>query len=182
MAQIKIIFNCESKVTEMFFPENIVIEDALLQYLKTTNSKLNLSIENIIFVYNARILNNKKDLKMTLNELGLEYNDIIIVRKMKDISYRGGKERIITIIFQDERYPNSTNKCLTFSNSTIIKDVLIKYLNETNSIIDLSPDKIFFISGARLLNSEKYLNKTLSDLNIRNNYMFHVGNTNKVIG
>ena len=119
---------------------------------------------------------------MTLNELGLEYNDIIIVRKMKDISYSEREERIIAIKFRDDRYPNSTNKCLTFSNSTIIKDVLIKYLNETNSIIDLSPDKIFFTSGARLLNSEKYLNKTLSDLNIRNNYKFHVHETNEVIG
>ena len=179
MAQIKIIFNCESKVTEMFFPENIVIEDALLQYLKVTNSKLYLSIENIIFLYNARILNDKKYLKMTLNELGMEYNDIIVVKKMKDLSYSYEGETIL-IIFQDNRYSNTISK--SFPKSTLIKDALTKYLNETNSILDLSSDKIAFIYNGRILNSERYLSKTLSDLKINNNSMIKINGTREVVG
>ena len=42
MAEIKILFEFDGNIREMLFPINIMIEDALLQYLKTTNSRLDL--------------------------------------------------------------------------------------------------------------------------------------------
>ena len=63
MTEIKILFECEDNKRELFFPGNIMIEDALIQYLKTTYSMVDLSLEKIIFLYKSKVLNSENKLK-----------------------------------------------------------------------------------------------------------------------
>ena len=64
------------------------------------------------------------------------------------------------IYFRSSEY----DKVMVFSKDTIVKDVLTQYLKETNSIIDLSLNKYTFVYRASILNSDKYLNKSLLEL------------------
>ena len=50
---------------------------------------------------------------------------------------------------------------MIFPKTTKIKDALIKFLKETNSIIDLSPSKRMFIFRNIILNKSEYLEKSL---------------------
>ena len=177
MTKIKILFGCEDNIREMIFPINILIEDALLQYLKTTNSRLDLSTGNIWFLYNGRILNDIKILKKTLIDLDIESGHIIKVIKRDDFT-QAGEERV-SIRF---RYFDFPNKIISFPSSTLIKDALIEYLKETNSIIDISPEKKMFTFNAKILNTEKYLNKTLRNLKITNNSKIEVRNIMEIPG
>ena len=72
---------------------------------------------------------------------------------------------------------------LKFPKTTIIKDALIKFLKETNSINDLSPERIAFISKGIILNKKQNLEKSLLQIFKRdNNIRIKVLDTVNIIG
>ena len=79
----------------------------------------------------------------------------------------------------DEQY----NKDLFFNEDVIIKDALILFLKEINRFEDLSPEKIAFLSGAKILNKPELLNKQLKKvINIRSNVIIKVIECDNIIG
>ena len=74
-------------------------------------------------------------------------------------------------------------KEITFTKDTSVKDCLTRFLQETNSNLELDTSKITFYYGNRLLNSETYLNdKNLYDIKIKNNHVIKVTDTSNIIG
>ena len=67
MDQIEIKFICDNiEPVNMAFPKTTKIEDALIQFLKKTNSIIELNPENISFVHGPIILNRPENLKKSL--------------------------------------------------------------------------------------------------------------------
>ena len=65
------------------------------------------------------------------------------------------------IYFQFETEEESKNRTLPFSRETTIKECLLSFLRDTNSIMTLDLDKIQFMNKAQLLNNPKVLDKKL---------------------
>ena len=117
-------------------------------------------------------MNSENNLKKALIDLRIKSGDIIKVRKKDDLLYSPGGE---TVSIRFSLY-DMNEKVISFPASTLIRDALIEYLKETNSRIDISPEKIFFLFNAKVLNSEQYLNKTLEEVKIKNNSKINVRN------
>ena len=66
MGEIKISFLFNDSQVEMIFPKTITIEDALIQFLKKTNSLIVLSPDKINFFYKHILLNKSDNLKKSL--------------------------------------------------------------------------------------------------------------------
>ena len=84
--------------------------------------------------------------------------------------YSPGGETVSIRFSVDDK--NEKNIC--FPSSTLIRDALIEYLKETNSIIDISPEKISFVFKSHILNMRKYLVRTLKEVKIENNSIIKV--------
>ena len=65
------------------------------------------------------------------------------------------------IKFKREGEDTAFLKTYDFDDSMTIREMLTSYLRQTNSIITLDPNKIFFKSNTILNNKEQILNKTL---------------------
>ena len=66
MDQIRIKFINESeciKPVDFIFPRTTKIEDALIQFLKKTNSIIDLSVEKTTFLFRGKILNSSQNYK-----------------------------------------------------------------------------------------------------------------------
>ena len=76
------------------------------------------------------------------------------------------------------------SKTMIFPKTTKIKDALIKFLKETNSIIDLSPAKRMFIFHNIILNKSEYLEKSLFQVFKGGavNFRINVKDTEGIIG
>ena len=118
-------------------------------------------------------MNSENNLKKALIDLRIKSGDIIKVRKKDDLLYSPGGGETVSIRFS---LYDMNEKVISFPASTLIRDALIEYLKETNSRIDISPEKIFFLFNAKVLNSEQYLNKTLEEVKIKNNSKINVRN------
>ena len=89
MDVIRIIFslNGDSEV-EMFFPKTIKIEDALIQFLKKTNSLIDL--DKILFLNKNKILNDSTNLKKSLFQVFRTNNNRVNVIDEMPILGGGG--------------------------------------------------------------------------------------------
>ena len=91
--KICIIFKCvnnEECCKEIYFSKNTIVNNTLIQYLKITNSKIELSPKKIVFMYYNILLNHEKNLNKRLSDLHFK-NDKNIVRVLNcDITGGGG--------------------------------------------------------------------------------------------
>lgn len=78
MDEIKISFHFDDSPVEMNFPKTITVEDALIQFLKKTNSLITLSTDKIVFFYKNRILNCSDNLKKSLFQVFAINRDITV--------------------------------------------------------------------------------------------------------
>lgn len=78
MDELKISFHFDDSQVEMNFPKTITIEDALIQFLKKTNSLITLSTDKIVFFYKNRILNESNNLKKSLFQVFSINRDITV--------------------------------------------------------------------------------------------------------
>ena len=62
-------FYCEGQTKNMEFTKDTKVKDALIEYLKSTNSKIDLSPERIKFLWIASILNNQINLDKSLEQI-----------------------------------------------------------------------------------------------------------------
>ena len=85
MQEIEINFEYSETKVIMNFPETTKIEDALIQFLRKTNSIVSLSPEKISFLFNSKIINLPNYLNKTLSQIFRPRTKNI---KVKVISYR----------------------------------------------------------------------------------------------
>lgn len=91
MDQIFIKFVCSCiKQVNIVFPKTTKIEDALIQFLKKTNSIIELKPEKIIFICRNILLNRPENLKKSLFEIGKYYRDIV-VKVYDNVGVTGGE-------------------------------------------------------------------------------------------
>ena len=92
MDEIVLIFNCGVEIynRHMVFQKNTVIKDALLQFLRATNSKITLDPDDIIFFSKAKALNTPQYLNKRLFEIFNKSNVDIKVVDVGDIKGGGG--------------------------------------------------------------------------------------------
>ena len=57
----------------------------------------------------------------------------------------------------------SKNRTYQFKKDKKIKEILLFYLSNTNSIMTLDVDKIMFLNKSKILNSPNYLDKTIAE-------------------
>ena len=90
--KICIIFKCvnnEECCKEIYFSKNTIVNNTLIQYLKITNSKIELSPKKIVFMYYNILLNNEKNLNKRLSDLNFK-NDKNYVRVVDTYDIFGG--------------------------------------------------------------------------------------------
>ena len=88
-------------------------------------------------------------------------------------------DKIVVVNFN---YGNKENKQIVFNPDCIVGNMLDKFLSETNSIHNKDPDKIQFIYKNRIINSDCFINKTISQAKIKTNGIIKVIDMNDVIG
>ena len=90
---LMIIFRSMENDKRMNFTKDTIIKDALLQYLKETNSKIDLSRKNKIFQYNHNELNSDEYLHKSLSQL-FKHNRRNITILVREIAIEGGGDSI----------------------------------------------------------------------------------------
>ena len=157
----------------MSFSKNELIKNVLNHYLESIGAKEDFMFDNTFFC-NGLILNDY--LSISLNDLGIENNDEIIVKQLA--MGGGGPIDEIHLFFEEEGDENL--KSISISKGSLIEKALVQYLKLKNAEINLSPENIYFINRSRILNY--YLKKSLNDLKIRNYDKIIVCTTGNVIG
>ena len=88
---IELLFYYDVEKKKMKFPKTTYIKDALIQFLKETHSKIDLSCDKIIFIYINIKINNEKNLNKRFLDLKLKNKIKVKVVDFKDIYGNGGK-------------------------------------------------------------------------------------------
>ena len=142
---------------------NLTIREMLLDFLCKTNSELILDDTKIIFVYTYKIINKKDILYKTISNIfrGNAWNIPIKVIETE----RGSviKTKIYKIRFNTED-EELNNKIYEYNGKMAIKEMLLKFLSETNSKMTLNPEDIIFLYKAAILNKETNLSKDFSNI------------------
>ena len=68
------------------------------------------------------------------------------------------------ILFKFESGETTKNRDILVSRDKSLKEIFTQYLSQTRSIITFDPQKIQFVSKAKVLNSDKFLNKKAKDI------------------
>ena len=87
--------------------------------------------------------------------------------------------------FQHETNADIVKQIYEYDESMKIRDMLYDFLDKTNSIKTLKPEKIFFLFGANILNSNEpnYLDMEIKEVfKHKNNALVKVFDPGKVVG
>lgn len=85
--------------------------------------------------------------------------------------------------FQHNNNAEIGNKIYEYDNSCTIRDMLIDFLQKTNSKITLDPGQITFMFGGILNRNEEILNRTVGEIfKNRNNVTVKVIDTANIVG
>ena len=88
------------------------------------------------------------------------------------------------ILFKFESGETTKNRDILVSRDKSLKEIFTQYLSQTRSIITFDPQKIQFVSKAKVLNSEKFLNKKAKDIfnNTVTNTIIKVIDSGNILG
>ena len=128
---IELLFYYDVEEKRMKFPKTTSIRDALIQFLKETHSKIELSIDGIIFKYLSIILNNEKNLNKRFLDLKLKNKIKVKVIDFKDIYGNGGN--IVNYSDIDNEKEDLTNSPQLHRNNGIAPGInIFSNCNEKN--------------------------------------------------
>ena len=90
MDKYKLNFNFDDQTKCMEFPKDTKVRNALIEFFKSTNSKIVLEPEKISFIYKANILNIPKNLDKSLEQIFKRNPKNCIIKVMDTGSVIGG--------------------------------------------------------------------------------------------
>ena len=87
MSEIKLNFLDDQTEYPRTFKSSDLIKDVLLSFLKSINAYESLDINIYVFQFGQKVLNSKKNINKTIDELGLSTDSEIRLTRKEDRNY-----------------------------------------------------------------------------------------------